>query len=189
MKTRVIITMAVALAFLGWWLVSPNGTNRSRATYSTHESYTPPTTTNTDPLEVFQRAFWKRPTPADRILHAERREWKDANGVSKWQWCIAVQPSPALVKHLREDNAFGLLRGSKAAWQAPADWFPGSADGFTVLQSVSGSMTLLFSSSDDRLYATDSGGGFRPGAPEPMRPAPVRTAGNGRLPNSPPPRP
>lgn len=29
--------------------------------------------------------------------------------LAKWQWFIVVQPSPELVKYLRDDNAFGLV--------------------------------------------------------------------------------
>lgn len=48
-------------------------------------SDTSPTTTLSDPVAVFQRAFWKRPAADDKILHAERREWSGADGVQKWQ--------------------------------------------------------------------------------------------------------
>jgi len=189
MKAFLVIVAAVALALVGWRLVPPDRSDSSARSHVTDESHVPPTTTNTDPTEVFQKAFWKRPTAADRILHAERREWEDADGVSKWQWCIEVEPSPALLKHLREDNAFGLLAGNRIPWEAPADWFPKSADGFTVMQSVNGSMTLLFGASGDRLYATSAGGGFRPGLPAPALPEPVQTADAGRIPLTPPPNP
>ena len=53
--------------------------------------------TNDDPQEVFQRAFWRRPTADERILHAERREWvSEEDGVRRWQWFLAVEPSGAL---------------------------------------------------------------------------------------------
>lgn len=185
-RIALIIFAVVAVAWLGWRLASPG--DRSALAVSAVQPVLP-ATTQTNPAEVFRRAFWKRPAAEDKIVHAERREWKDAGGVTKWEWCIEVQPSPALVKHLRDDNAFGLLAGGNAAWKSPADWFPKSADGFTVMQSVSGSMTLLISHSEGRLYATDSGGGFRPGAPAIAKPVPAQTASNSRLPASPPPRP
>ena len=40
--------------------------------------------------EVFKRAFWRRPSAEDRILQAERHEWHDAEGVSRWQWFLIV---------------------------------------------------------------------------------------------------
>ena len=58
---------------------------------------------------VFQRAFWRRPGAGDRILHAERRDWKDAGAaVQKWQWFVAVAPSPEFRRWLLEDNPFEL---------------------------------------------------------------------------------
>lgn len=165
----------------------------------------PPDTTSTDNAAVFQKAFWRRPGEDDRILHAERREWRDGEGVSQWQWFLAVEPSPALVKHLREDNAFGLAPDKSGSapdagpagsfHQAPA-WFPAAADGFDVFHSPSGGLRLLFSKSANQLYATDSGHGFRPGAAGPAsateaRSRPVSGPGTTlrRLPDSPPPNP
>ena len=49
--------------------------------------------------EVFKRAFWRRPSAEDRILQAERHEWHDAEGVSRWQWFLIVDPSPALLQY------------------------------------------------------------------------------------------
>ena len=49
-------------------------------------------------------------------------------------------------------------------------------------------MQLIFSKMDNTLYATDSGGGFQPGAPEPTTPL-LQTASAGRLPTTPPPIP
>jgi hypothetical protein len=122
--------------------------------------------TNNDPQEVFHRAFWQRPSPEDRILHAERREWSDENGVKRWQWFLAVEPSPALVKRLRVDNAFGV-RPLNTAPSIPAapPWFkvPGDVE---TLAAAHGNLRLLFTKSDKLLYATDHGGGFRPGVPE-----------------------
>jgi hypothetical protein len=45
----------------------------------------------TDDADIFRRAFWRRPDPGDRILHAERREWtRDVSqGISQWQWFLA----------------------------------------------------------------------------------------------------
>ena len=149
----------------------------------------PPTTTSTEPVEIFQKAFWKRPTANDKILHAERREWADAGGVKKWQWFIAVQPSPELVKHLREDNAFNLVHATAAdPIEGGPSWFSFDSKGADILQSPLGGMRLIFSQTGNVLYATDSGGGFHAGAPEAPRPLPA-TVATSRLPLTPPPNP
>jgi hypothetical protein len=137
---------------------------------------------------VFQKAFWKRPTPEDQILHAERREWQDKDGLSKWQWFIAVKPSPALVDHLITDNAF-MLTASRSGGRQHAEvpeWFPTEAP--QVLTNPSGSFRILWDKKANLLHATDSGSGFGPGAPEPARVVTV-TQPEGRLPTTPPPRP
>lgn len=139
----------------------------------------PPDTTSTDGAAVFRKAFWRQPGEGDRILHAERREWMDEENVSRWQWFIAVEPSPALVKYLREENAFGLTPDTAGGGagaetgagypQAPA-WFPTGIAGFDLLRGPDGTLRLLFSKTANQLYATDSGHGFRPGAAHPAAP-------------------
>jgi hypothetical protein len=130
-------------------------------------SDTSPTTTLSDPVAVFQRAFWKRPAADDKILHAERREWQ------KWQWFLVVEPSPALVKHLREDNAFSLVPAATApaVRDAPA-WFTFQPAEVEVRQAAHGNLRMFFGKTKRLLYATDAGDGFLPGAPEPAKPAP-----------------
>jgi hypothetical protein len=132
----------------------------------------PPTTTLLDPVAVFQRAFWQRPSAADRILHAERREWATADGVQKWQWFLVVEPSPALVKHLREDNAFSTVPAATApaVRDAPA-WFTFQPAEVEVRQAAHGNLRMFFGKTKRLLYATDAGDGFLPGAPEPAKPA------------------
>jgi hypothetical protein len=135
----------------------------------------PPTTTLVDPVAVFQRAFWQRPSAADRILHAERREWATADGVQKWQWFLVVEPSPALVKHLRDDNAFSLMRAAAApAIHAAPPWFSFQPEEFDVLKAPHGNLRLCFSKTQCLLYASDAGGGFLPGKPEVPTPNPAR---------------
>ena len=123
-----------------------------------------------DPAEVFQRAFWQPPGAGDHILHAERREWTDPDGLKNWQWFLVVEPSPELVKYLREDNAFGLVavQQSPAFVDAPA-WFtfqPGEVD---VLHAPHGNLHLFFNKTKRLLLATSSGTGFRPGAPQAVK--------------------
>ncbi|WP_035606395.1 hypothetical protein [Haloferula sp. BvORR071] len=144
-----------------------------------------PNVTNVDPATVFQRAFWKRPTEADQILHAERREWQDAGNVSHWQWFLEVEPSPALLSYLRDDNAFRL--STKKPVKIPADapaWFIRDLQGTQAMVARQGGMQLIFTAGGAKLYAMDSGGGFQPGAPEKSQPFAQDTS-----PPSPPPAP
>ncbi len=151
-------------------------------------------TTPMPPEEVFQRALWRRPAADDKILHAERREWtKDsANGVDRWQWFLAVDPGAALKKWLREQNPFSVRPVGNAdapeIKDAPA-WFPADNAAYIVhTGGTTGSLTFLWSRKGETLYATGSGTGFQPGAPEPAPPAaaPQKESG-GRLPQTPPP--
>lgn len=186
MKALVFIATALAVGFIGWRMASPEKTSdRSHTTSLTYNS-PPPTTTLTDPTEVFQKAFWKHPTPEDDILRAERKEWADNNGLSKWQWFLSVKPSAALVEHLITQNAF-MLRRSEPPSKLP-EGFPESAKGYEAYTNASGAFLILWDKEENLLHATDSGSGFRPGAPEPVK-AVVTTPPEGRLPVTPPPNP
>jgi hypothetical protein len=146
-----------------------------------------PTSIHNDPVKIFQRAFWASPTSEDKILHAERREWSGPDGLQKWQWFLVVEPSPALLKRLRDDNAFGLIPAPSAIdiVNAP-NWFQFKREEVSVLKSPQAKLQLIFSKDNHTLYATDSGLGFRAGAPEPFKPAPQAPI-LGRLPTTPPP--
>jgi hypothetical protein len=126
----------------------------------------PPTLTLNDAEEIFKKAFWRRTAPADQIQYAERHEWRDADGLERWQWFLVVSASPELIKYLRDDNAFGLVPASAApvVSEAPV-WFRFKPEEFTVMQALHAGMRLMFSNSDNTLYATDSGRGFTKGAP------------------------
>ena len=190
MKTLTVITVTIVVAVLGWWLAAPSRTGVPPVISPAGIlPAAPPTTRDYNPREVFEKAFWKRPTAEDRILNAERREWSDSKGIQQWQWFIAVQPSPQLLKHLRDENAFSLVPSSspKSIDNAP-DWFAFSAANTEAMHSPGGSMKFIFNKSTNTLYATDSGGGFRAGVPEPGKSFP-QTAAAGRLPTTPPPKP
>lgn len=179
------------LGWLGWhWFDAPLPPQVAAAS-NTVAMVNPPTSIDNEPVRIFQRAFWVRPTSSDKILHAERREWKDTDGVQKWQWFLVVEPSDSLLKRLRDDNAFGLMPA--AAVSPPTDapgWFVFNKDGVSVLQAPQGKLQFIFSNDKRTLYATDSGHGFRAGAPEPIKPAPPpQTPVPGRLPNTRPPLP
>jgi len=188
MKPVAIITAAALLAWLGWELSAP--LELSFASLGTAASQAePPTQVLTDNTAIFRQAFWKNPGPEDQILHAERREWSAADGLKKWQWFIVVKPSPLLAKYLREDNAFSLVQSEAVGIPNDApSWFRHDADKIDLhLKSPMGGMSLAFS--DDLLYATDSGDGFRPGLPEAPAASFTPTVHAGRLPASPPPTP
>ena len=179
------------LAVIGWLAWRAADAGRQVAVDSAPIAWkgAPPTLTLTDAEEIFKKAFWRRPAPADQIQQAERHEWRDADGLERWQWFLVVRASPELIKYLRDDNAFGLVPASAApvVSEAPA-WFRFKPEDVTVLQASHSGMRLMFSKSDNTLYATDSGRGFTKGAPEP----PPTTQGAqtpGRIPSSPPPKP
>lgn len=116
----------------------------------------------TDPAVVFQKAFWRRASTDDQILHAERRQWHTAGGVRKWQWFIAVNPGPQLVEWLAT-NPFSLASTpSPAAIHNPPTWFPKPSTDFQIHQNPEGHFILLLSRDGKHLYATDSGHGFTP---------------------------
>ena len=120
------------------------------------------------PEDVFRRAFWRQPTKADQILHAERRETPNhAPGeIARWQWFVVVKPSPELLQTLRNPETFGLLptrtpRLANSAEPAPA-WFPdlATATGGELRQTPSGGLTTYYVATTNTLYATDTGQGF-----------------------------
>jgi hypothetical protein len=186
MKAAIGIAAAVMLGGLGLYLLvaaRPPDVAKSPALPAN-----PPTSTLDDPVEVFQKAFWKRPGTHDKILHAERREWADGQGVTRWQWFIVVEPSTELVKHLREENAFSLVPAAAvpALPDAPA-WFAFQPGAFEVFQAPQGNMRVLFSRKKPLLLATDSGGGFQSGAPEATPPGQGGQTTSGRIPLTSPP--
>lgn len=188
------LSAAVLLAWLAFYMASPKAGRGDQASTRQSPALPPPTSTNTDAVQVFQRAFWKRPTEKDQILHAERREWADADGVDLWQWFIAVDPSDELARYLKEQNPFSLgpPQGKvRLPEGSRPQWFSTSADGFTVRQSQDGQMLFLIQPDTGRLFATSQGHGFAKSvevAPS-RRPVAQNSATPGRLPATPPPNP
>ena len=177
------------LACLGWRVLDSRREPSLDPAASPRWKSAPPTSVENDREKIFQRALWANPTSEDHILHAERREWKDADGVQKWQWFLVVEPSTALLKRLRDDNAFGLVPAAAASLPADApDWFDFKPDDVSILKSPQTKLQLIFSKDHHTLYATDTGRGFRAGAPEPIPPAPQAPV-PGRLPTTHPPKP
>ena len=171
MKRRILLAAAfMALLAAVYYFISPVPPSESTPVVTT-TPLSPGNNltlrTNDDPQDIFQRAFWRRPTPDDRILHAERREWvSEEDGVRRWQWFLAVKPGTALKQWLLEDNAFGLDKVAGATplagfTQLPS-WFPtqGGLAKCEVRQAAGSKMTLLFDSKKNVFYATDAGHGF-----------------------------
>lgn len=185
--------LTTVLAWLGFHFAAPStGPAPSTAPASMLPKPGPVMKVTTDAAEVFQKGFWKRPTAADHILHAERREWQDKGGVNRWQWFIVVEPSPELVRHLITDNAFSLTASSQPiateSSNAPA-WFPKRDAADQVLVNPGRTFVIHWNPAANRLTATDAGGGFRAGAPEVSKPPQPLAATEGRLPRTPPPNP
>jgi hypothetical protein len=114
---------------------------------------------------VFARALWRRPQPEDVIKNAERREWSDADGVTRWDWFLEVQPGPALRTWL-DTNPFSLHKSESPTPSIPPaeaprpEWFPKEAATFEVFVSSSSSFLMLRDPSSQKVYLSDSGGGL-----------------------------
>lgn len=88
------------------------------------------------------------------------------------------------------DTTFGLISAASAAATANAPgWFRFVGDEVSILKSPQARLQLIFDKNHHTLYATDTGRGFRPGAPEPTQPTPQQAPVPGRLLTTPPPRP
>lgn len=192
MRLRNYLTAAALIAAtVGIWSLMRDGPARSKVAAKTSTAAVPAADRVLgDPALVFQKAFWKRPTSDDRILHAERREWTEDGETSRWQWFIEVEASPALERHLITQNAFGLGRSAAPVIPggAPA-WFTANPQGAVVMTAAGGTMQLIFHPETRRLHACGAGGGFRKGAPEQAKCLPQPMASTSRIPSTPPPRP
>lgn len=189
---KFVLILAPAIAVIAW-LIWPEANDRVEPPVAPAIILwegAPATTTMNESDEIFKKAFWRRPVPEDEILHAERHEWSDAEGLLRWQWFLVVEASPALIQYLREDNAFGLLPVAEASTPVEAPtWFRFDPRAVSTWQSPHGGMQLMFGKNDNRLYATASGRGFTRGAPEPAPAAIQGSSSPGRLPTSSPPTP
>jgi hypothetical protein len=186
MKTFLLLAAGLGLA--GASAVLPA---RDAAVIEAPASRTPPPSAvvEIDPAELFRRAFFQPPGAGDKIINAERREWADAEGIKRWRWFLVVEPSPELVKYLRDDNAFGLVPAPAVPpiEDAPA-WFIIGPDQVDCLQAPRGGLRLFFNKTKPLLWATSGGTGFRPGAPATVKATPMGPSSEGRLPNLPPPK-
>ena len=143
---------------------------------------------NFPPDVVFARAFWRSPAADDRILHAERLEWSDAEGVTRWQAFLAVAPGPALKEWLGS-NPFSLVPAPDLELNIPNSpaWFPKNTAQFTIQKGLFGQMVMLTASGGSPVYLTDQGKGFaRPATTQTPQSTPSEKIPN-RLPNAPPP--
>ena len=114
---------------------------------------------------VFARALWRRPQPDDVIKNAERRDWSDAEGVTRWDWFLEVQPGPALQAWL-DTNPFSLHKSEAPQPAIPPaeaprpEWFPKEAAAFEVFVSSNTSFLMLRDPATQKVYLSDSGGGL-----------------------------
>jgi hypothetical protein len=119
-------------------------------------------------VEVFQRAFWRRPSEQDQIVHAERRHWVDidTDGVEKWQWFIEVKPGADFTAWLLTTNPFDLELVSsvspKVDLSTPPDWMPAGENLAKLVhyRKRGGDFHVFHDLAQNRLFATDNGGGF-----------------------------
>ena len=192
--SALIAITVVAVAGLAWGLLRPDATPPAlpEPIAPKAAAVEAPTKTITDGPVLFQRAFWKKATAADKILHAERREWGEGEGLKKWQWFLVVEPSPELLKYLREENAFGLspAKDLPTLEHAP-DWFAFVDAEFETMRTQTGTMRVSFHRTKPLIYATSFGAGFTAGAKLPAAKvaAADTTQPAGRIPRTSPPTP
>ncbi|MCU0793140.1 MAG: hypothetical protein MUE42_09900 [Opitutaceae bacterium] len=176
MKIRIAISLGLVVLGIGAWrLTSRQPEPSSAAPVATMAPVAEATATDdprlklqADHAEVFQRAFWRRAAPEDRILHAERRHLlaEPQGGVERWQWFIVVEPGQAFADWLFNENPFDLAPvapglSSLLPDNAP-EWMPGAAElsGYAHYHKPGGSMHVFRDPRTRRIYATDQGGGF-----------------------------
>ncbi len=194
---RQILSIRALLGLIGLVALSSAGCRRAESDRYVEKSEepevlpeSPPLNVTSDPVKIFQKAFWRSPAADDEILHGERREWLGPDGLEKWQWFLVVKPSPGLVKYLRDDNAFGLVTADAMPEIVdPPAWFAFKTPEVRRMKAPTANLMFIFSKSGNLLYATDSGGGFRPGLPEPGKAVREGPTSSGRLPATPPPNP
>ena len=115
--------------------------------------------------EVFRRALWRRPSREDTVHNAERREWADAGGVTRWEWFLSITPGPTLEAWLNT-NPFSLRRVEQlsekdaAIGEDPPEWFPRVLDGMELSQSPTGSFWVARSPDSKRIVLSDRGAGL-----------------------------
>ncbi len=118
--------------------------------------------TQTEAKEIFQRAFWQRPSEADKLLNGERREWANAeDGVRKWQWFLAVEPSPTLVAELKQKFSLTPAAFDPKGYADAPEWFRSSLrQSATVWSSGDGGLEVIVSPDQKQMLAFGMGHGF-----------------------------
>ncbi len=120
---------------------------------------------NLNAQEVFRRALWRRPQEDDVIQNAERREWSDAEGVTRWEWFLVVTPGSVLDAWLNT-NPFSLQKverpreGGPVSSNGVPEWFPKDFPGKEIFQSNVGNFLLVRDAVNGRIFLADSGGGL-----------------------------
>lgn len=185
---RVVIAMAVCAAIgLGLWLSrSPNAPISSPST-KVQQQHPGTLAVIADGPAIFKKVLWRAPSPDDKILNAERREWRDGADLSHWQWFLHVDASKDLLEYLQVTNAFGLQPGTATQFENAPHWFPSNADAFDVQRS--GAMTFLFERGSNVFYATSRGKGFTKSLPVQIATPATGPQPQSRVPSTPPPNP
>jgi hypothetical protein len=173
MKPKIlIVSLVAALLLAGTWLLRPDAVEPVEVgpTEVTLADEVPDEKIKLqlDQTEVFQRAFWRRPSEADRILNAERRHWVsvDDENVSRWQWFIEVEPGPDFTQWLVGENPFGLVQvqvpEALPEFDAAPEWMPVESElaRLAAWRKPGSDFFVFIDSRNQRLFATDHGGGF-----------------------------
>lgn len=189
MKRIVIVVAVCAAVGLGLWLSRPPEAPVSGpgADAKVQQQHPGAFTVIADGPAIFKKVLWRAPLPEDKILNAERREWRDGADLSRWQWFLHVDSSKELLDYLRVENAFGLQAASATPIENAPPWFPSNLDAFEIQRA--GALTFLFQKGGNVFYATSSGKGFTKALSTQTAPPATGPQPQGRVPTTPPPIP
>ncbi len=167
-KTLGGFLLAALVSCVALWLHRESQPPRQTPAETAPAIPAPPAETLSRTLEfdaVFGRALWRRPQPDDLIKNAERRDWSDSEGVTRWDWFLEILPGASLQTWF-DTNPFSLRKIEGAVPQIPAaeaarpEWFPKEASFFEVFQSSTSSFLMLRDPATKKIYLSDSGGGL-----------------------------
>ena len=165
------LTSVVTLVLLlvgGWWLSREEVVEETPSVAWVNDPTDEQLKLQRNKTEVFQRAFWRRPSDQEQIVNAERRHWFGGadESVERWQWFIEVKPGADFQDWLLNENPFDLVIQAAQSplpdASASPDWMPPaqSLAHFVHYRKRGGNFHVFLDPKTQRLYATDSGGGF-----------------------------